>query len=515
MIAFNRNHHHQGALVLILLTISITHQGSFIECGSRAYDIDGLDKVEEAQEILAKPISRMGQTLMSELVSSNSKAKNIVLSPLSIHSALSMLSLGMKPGSPSERKLFDFLGYNSKSSTSANNKTDSQKAHKAYEKIFSEFKEITNRSELVSKEVKMIEHDPWIVNKLNRREPVLDFWLMLASGKSAELQANFSESIKLHYNSSLRQAADNDEAKALASEVNSWAKEAGFGGDLLSPRELVEAAGSAALTLMSAVRVQGWWINSFSEHNSDDGFYNFADKSKPVKGGRVITNHDICGKFAIFTRQSQFGCLKSDSSSGANNDLDELEFRVAQFPLRGNMTFTIIEPLLQSQGGADHEPADAAASELELTRLERALLTHEQREEPSLLERALRILESRETTYKFVQMPAFKFEAEINLRRALSSRKIGQLSQLFDGQESGLEGITTSPAPMRLKEARHQAVIELDRNGLKGGALVTIKIAPHSAKIFQCPNEFVVKNPFMFLVRYGRLSLFMGHVVSL
>lgn len=434
-------------------------------------------KFEKAELLLTNGISHIGQR-MHQFLGPSSKEINIVYSPISIHSALSMVSIGAKVGSVVERNLTKVLGYNLPNSS----------AHEAYGEILSHFKQISRESEKIAMDAKDKSSER-ISNKLLQRPPILDFWTMYVGDKS-QLKDNFRNTLQKQYNSSMEMVNNPQDRVRLSTETNKWARDAGFGSDIVKPTDFVIDS-PQDLILLSAVKIQGWWETSLYEHDTSELFYNFGDTKKLIKG-TALSDSDIWGKFAIFSKNAIFESMKSTQQ--ADDQLDKLEFRMAQVPLVGHMSFTIIEPL---KNGTQ-----------ELANLEHALFNTEP--STNLLDKAFKKLSLRQEKFGFFQFPKFKFESNLNLNEVLAN--IG-LDGLFK-PSGGLTEITN--LPMMLSKVNHQAVIELDKNGLRGGALTRVFVTLESSYMNNRRSiDMVVRKPFLFVIRYKTLNLFMGHVVKI
>lgn len=462
-------------IVLSVLSIILTSTAINMAEDLASKDQASLSNFNEAEIKLADGISTFGQKL-HKIIRGDGNF-NMIFSPLSIHSAISMVSLGTESGSGIEKQLIDILGYKNVSSAK------DAAIHNAYGNIMKHFKYVTETSEMYAK-------DNQDSRGSSSRPPVLDIWNAAVIDKT-ELKAPFKQTLQQKYNTSIKQVGDDKEANQAALNINEWGKQAGFSGDLVKPSDLIVEPES--LILLSAVKIQGWWMKSLREHQVDQLFYNLGDP-KQLVGGVALMQTELDGKYAIFSANSNYE--KSLNNSQTVDELDKLEFRVAQIPLIGDMTFTLVEPL--NNGSING-----------LAKLESDLMEIRNSGEKTLLDKALDKLSDRNVTFERVQFPKFKYENDINLKQILTSMG---LEKLFTKQSS-LNDITN--IPMLISKVQHQALIEVDKNGLKGGAITRVIATKLSLMIRRNPIKMIVQNPFMFMIRYKSITLFMGHVVQI
>lgn len=448
----------------------------------------GIDiKFDKSEAFLAKRMNNFAQKLHI-LISSIDDKENVIFSPFSIHSALSMLSVGVKPGSLAEEALFNVLGY-------SKNEADKQEAHDVYGNIMEYFKRVSLKSKEIGDKANKSNDDLTSFEPISRL-PILDFWTMGVVNE-IKLKDKFKNILQTKYNTTINKIANKLDASKLASDINKWGQDAGFGGDIVQADDLL-VENPQNLILMSAVKIQGWWLKTMDEFDHDELFYNFGDKNQLVKG-KVLSCSDCprSTKYAIFSKNPANQDLKK--AEQADEQLDKLEFRMAEIPLIGDMTFTIIEPL----------DNNATNNLNKLANLERQLLANSTNNESNLLDKAFEKMSLRTEKFTRLQFPKFKYENSIDLMDVLKKTNLDILLT----RDADLTEI--SGERMCISKAKHQAVIEVDKSGLKGGALTRLEIRLMSAFYREKPFEFLVKNPFLFVIRYRSLTLFMGHVVKI
>lgn len=432
---------------------------------------------KESNKILSDGIRHFGEELFLKI--NERSGKNVIFSPLSVHSAISMVSLGAKKDSECQAEILESLGY--KRLIAEGKSLDD--IHKSYQSMVKQFKESTLAS--MSLNDGKIRYGP--------RPPILDFWTKMITNKSFHVKDKYMNSLKTNYNTTLNKIDNMEESKALASEINKWGQEAGFGDELVNPKDLI--TGSGGLNLMSAIKVQGWWEKRFYELIDDEGsFYNAANPKVPVKGLKVLRARDFSGKYAIFSTNQTNEHLKRRIKTN-EAELNQMEFHIAAFPLEG-MSFILIEPLKQETGN-------------ELNQLEETLFSNKRPNR--LLTRALNIVQDSRETFELVQMPKFQFQSDIDLKPVLEA--VG-LKKIFKPREADLTEISEDSG-MFVDKVKQRAVIEVNQHGLKAAAVTTIELMATSLIMPQYHLRMVVERPFLFLIRYQDLTLFMGHVVQL
>lgn len=477
-----------ATLLAFILVLLQTLNAEEMPPGSRKPKIGltsaAMNSLNYSESALVNPLHTFGANLFKSI---RDPKKNQMLSPVSVHSALSMLLLGATPNSQTEKELQDVLAYSSTS-------VAVDKMHESYSKLLAIFKAVTEAGAKVQRQAATSRNN-------QKSPPVIDSWTMAIS-KGSSINASYVDQLKKYYDSSARQVSDDkpEGTAQLVNEINQWAKISGFGQRLISDSELSE---QFSMLLLSAIRVESSWFESFYEFNNlKDLFYNYGLKSNLAKGATGLSVTDVYGKFAEFTNNDKAeykvftDYLKSDHPDLMRGLLD-MNFHAAEIGLEGNLSYTIFKPIATVTGN-------------ELHQLEEQLLSIDPETKQPMLAKALQALDTKAALHKFefMRMPAFKFENDIGLKQALVS--IG-LKRIFDQENAEFSKISTTR--QFVSEAKHQAVIEVNKSGLKAAAVTTIKIVPLSLNISMHPIRVIVDNPFMFVIRYNKIPLFIGHVV--
>ncbi|VDM52692.1 unnamed protein product [Angiostrongylus costaricensis] len=112
-----------------------------------------------------------------------------------------------------------------------------------------------------------------------------------------------------------------------------------------------------------------------------------------------------------------------------------------------------------------------------------------------------------EELFTQVTIPKMKIETDFDLKQALMNMGV---TEVFS-DNADLSGIASDP-PLKVSEAAHKAIIEVDEEGTTAAAATLFKIVPMMA-IMERPKLFVADHPFMFLLTKNNNPLFIGQFV--
>jgi serpin B len=110
-----------------------------------------------------------------------------------------------------------------------------------------------------------------------------------------------------------------------------------------------------------------------------------------------------------------------------------------------------------------------------------------------------------------IQMPRFKLEYEVELKRALSALGMGVA---FDGATANFGGI--SSLATKIDQVKHKTFVEVNEEGTEAAAATSIGIRATSAMPVNEPFRLVVDRPFFCAIQDNQTGtiLFMGAIVD-
>ncbi|KJH53777.1 serine proteinase inhibitor [Dictyocaulus viviparus] len=118
-----------------------------------------------------------------------------------------------------------------------------------------------------------------------------------------------------------------------------------------------------------------------------------------------------------------------------------------------------------------------------------------------------KLLSELRQTYISITIPKMKIETDYKLKEALLNMGV---TEIF-GDSADLSNIARNP-PLKVSEASHKAIIEVQEEGTTAAAATLFKIIPAMA-ILDEPKKFIVDHPFMFILTKNNNPLFMGQFV--
>lgn len=442
---------------------------------------------KEPDSRLVDPLFHLTNKLFRQV---RQEKKNIIMSPLSIHSALNMILMGAKSGSITEKELIETLGYSRLNGTLV-------EAYQSHANLLADFKKLNQ----AASDSKQKSPPP---NKMRRRRledkyTEMDAWNMAILKNNAEPLASYVEDVKLYHSSVVQRVRDDKpEGKIeLVESANRWAKDAGFDSQVIKKSDLDERF---SILLLSAIKVQGYWLEEFSELDAEDAFYN--NGKELVKKVRCLSDRDLKqAKYLVFTKKQPSDPRQAALSFKEQRAIEDLAgptFHAVDIALKDKISFTIFEPLTNGTGK-------------ELSELEDHLLEVDSNGNQFKLHRVLKLLDDKVYADRldYIRFPKFKFESDLELISALKS--IG-LQRVFSNQAE-LSGIAQDS--LRVDQVKHQAVIEVNQLGIKAAGLTSVRVVPLALRIPIHPIRLLIKHPFMFIVRYNKVPLFIGHLVKI
>ncbi|VDM68299.1 unnamed protein product [Strongylus vulgaris] len=103
-----------------------------------------------------------------------------------------------------------------------------------------------------------------------------------------------------------------------------------------------------------------------------------------------------------------------------------------------------------------------------------------------------------------MSIPKMKIETDFKLKEALIALGV---SEMFS-DNADLSGIS-SMNQLKVSDAAHKAIIEVDEEGTTAAAATAIKMVAESARMDD-PIMFIADHPFIFILTKNKHPLFMG-----
>ncbi|XGW30215.1 hypothetical protein V3C99_009310, partial [Haemonchus contortus] len=107
-----------------------------------------------------------------------------------------------------------------------------------------------------------------------------------------------------------------------------------------------------------------------------------------------------------------------------------------------------------------------------------------------------------------ITIPKMKIETDFKLKEALIGMGV---TEMFSNN-ANLTGITKEP-PLKVSNAAHRAIIEVDENGTTAAAATVLTVRATGALMREEPVKFQANHPFMFILTKDSNPLFMGQFV--
>ncbi|MGV0028250.1 serpin family protein [Phormidesmis priestleyi] len=110
-----------------------------------------------------------------------------------------------------------------------------------------------------------------------------------------------------------------------------------------------------------------------------------------------------------------------------------------------------------------------------------------------------------------IQLPRFKMEYEIQLKKALSA--LG-MEEAFDRQKANFSNL--ADVPVNIDEVKHKTFVEVNEEGTEAAAVTSVGIRATSVQVDSQPFEMKVDRPFFCAIRDNKTGsiLFMGSIVD-
>lgn len=532
---------------LIILSIAIC----LIENVSSARD-NNSNLHSKTLERLGRQISGFASNVYNKL---REDKRNFVFSPLSIHNALTLALMGTKTDSPTQGNLKEILGVNE-------NSDYKMELHEDYRRLMKYFRQLratsggkppTTKPKPKPKQKPTPTQTPPTLpppgppvlspgqppqqplplpipiaippppqqppsnhskpGNVTRYEKKKYVWKYpvkiqmnthLVANTGAKIKRKFASSLWKYHNAAMNLLSrdDNQARDDLVHTINNWANLAGFDDFHIKSSEL--NLDLDELLLISMMFVQAGWITTPAKDALP--FHNWGGrKTRNVEG--LIFKNSIRYKIFSSSGISPDECPMVDGPSNSELGVHP-PFVMVDIPLEGELSLTLICPLdktplaeLENLLFELIDPEDDREFELYGRSSDHDYVSKER--EATKLERALKLLDRSRSISNVTEIPKFKLESKYDL--------IGHNVLDKDGEYSAMMRIKR---PLMMKGADHDAVVDVNQQGIKGGAITLDRMEPLVGRRNQC--SIMIDRPFMFLVRQSRqIPIFMGHLVKI
>uniref|UniRef100_A0A671S3P9 Serpin B6 n=1 Tax=Sinocyclocheilus anshuiensis TaxID=1608454 RepID=A0A671S3P9_9TELE len=406
-------------------------------------------------------------------ISGGNTSGNVFYSPISISSALAMVSLGAKGNTVAQ--MFKVLGFNNPAKPDAATPAPHQQAQKPQMpcgvkgqheptmtqqtqkfEIPAELKKSPAQPTPGQKTEDQIHSTPYVLSLANR----------LYGEQSYQFVEKFLNDAKIYYEARLEEVDFKKKSEAARVDINKWVEKNTQEKikDLLPPRGVDE---TTKLVLVNAIYFKGNWEKKFPKEATRDGQFKLnKTRTKPVK---------------MMHQESKFPLAF----------IPEMNSLVLELPYVGkNLSMLIILP---------NEIQDETTG---LQKLEKAL-TYEKLMEwtkPSKMRR-------QEVE---VSLPRFKMEETYDMKSLLISMG---MEDVFDGQKVNLSGMSPNN-DLVVSKVIHKAFVEVNEEGTEAAAATGVVISAFSMPL--PPKTFIADHPFLFFIRHNPSNsiLFYGRFCS-
>ncbi|XP_050986640.1 leukocyte elastase inhibitor-like [Labeo rohita] len=419
-------------------------------------------------------------------VSRGNASGNVFYSPVSISSALAMVSLGAKGNTATQ--MFKVLGFNNPAEPSAVTPASHQQAQKPQKPqipcgVKSQPEQPTAQqtqkfeipAELKKSPAQAVQTEDQIHSSFNKlmselNKPGVPYALSLANRLYGEQSYQFVEKFlndaKRYYEAGLEKVDFKKKSDAARVDINKWVEKKTQDKikDLL-PQGSIDAM--TKLVLVNAIYFKGNWEKKFPKEATNDGQFKLnKTRTKPVK---------------MMYQESKFPLAS----------IPEMNSQVLELPYVGkNLSMLIILP---------NEIQDETTG---LQKLEKAL-TYEK-----LMEWTRREIMHQEEVQ--VSLPRFKMEQTYDMKSLLISMG---MEDVFDGQKVNLSGMSPNN-DLVVSKVIHKAFVEVNEEGTEAAAATGIVISTLSMP--SPPKTFNADHPFLFFIRHNPSNsiLFYGRFCS-
>ncbi|KTG38041.1 hypothetical protein cypCar_00044418 [Cyprinus carpio] len=393
-------------------------------------------------ERLSAANTRFSLNLFKKINVENS-SKNVFYSPISISSALAMVTLGAKGNTAAQ--MFQVLSFTNPPThfgTPVPNVSIDQ-IHSSFNKLMSELNK---------------PGAPYVLSIANR----------LYGEQSYQFVEKFLNDAKRYYQAGLEEVDFKKKSEAARVNINKWVerKTQEKIKDLLPPQSVSE---STRLVLVNAIYFKGNWEKKFPKEATRDGQFKLnKTQTKPVK---------------MMNQKSKFPLAF----------IPEMNSQVLELPYVGkNLSMLIILPNEIQDETTGLQKLEMALTYEKLMEWTRPEIMHQQEVEVSL--------------------PRFKMEETYDMKSLLISMG---MEDVFDEQKVNLLGMSPNN-DLVLTKVIHKAFVEVNEEGTEAAGATGISLDGITSVMPVDLKTFIADHPFLFFIRHNPSNniLFFGHFCS-
>ncbi|XP_052434659.1 leukocyte elastase inhibitor isoform X11 [Carassius gibelio] len=399
-------------------------------------------------------------------ISEGDASGNVFYSPISISSALAMVSLGAKENTAAQMfKVLSFTnppkpdavtpashqqaqhGQHGPSITQQTQTFEPDAGQKTEDQIHSSFNKIMS-------EVKK-PGAPYVLSLANR----------LYGEQSYQFVEKFLNDAKRYYEAGLEEVDFKKKPDATRVDINKWVEKNTQGKikDLL-PQGSIDAM--TRLVLVNAIYFKGNWMEKFpKEATRDEQFKLNKTQTKPVK-------------------------MMNQNKMFPLSFIPEMDSQVLELPYVGNnLSMLIILPNEIQDETTGLQKLEKALSYEKLIEWTRPEVMHQQK--------------------LLVSLPRFKMEETYDMKSLLISMG---MEDVFDGKKVNLSGMSPNN-DLVVSKVIHKAFVEVNEEGTEAAAATAVVVMKKGRRI---PRAFIADHPFLFFIRHNptKSILFCGRFCS-
>lgn len=444
------------------------------------------------------------------MLTSKNDTENFVFSPLSLHRSLDMLLLGVNSQSEADKDLLEILYPNSSNHIN-------EQAHRFYAKLSRRFREMTAFGLRKHRQLDELESQNRLSDSYcGPKPPIINLWTMNLAGSGVNIDQSYVNKLSRYYNSTIAicpKGLSQKDAQEHADNINAIVRETGFDKNVVDSQDIYKLDTKRSLTIVSLAQVRAFWKQPLDE-SKGSLFHNYGRRDRLLKKHTILAGNDLNAKYIRFTtKRRRKGQRSASKKNSVTSRLDALEFRAFKYPLAGGLSFTVFEPLRHEDGNelADLEQRLLSPSMDQVGGVDGVRLSASPNAS-SLLNEALGSLDSVEAHKINLKMPAFSIDNSLEFSKAL--RLIG-VRGIFNGGRTGISNsIEDNKASVVLEAIKQTSSIGVCKGGLTAASLPYTGAPVTPANLAE-GYPVRVKYPFIFLVRYKKLPLLMGHLIHL